>query len=158
MAFIMPWVRNRFSSSLMKPAVVTLHYCFTALTTFNQSSLKTQLKQPIGTSFLWTMYVQKKNRNPKYSTPKLGLEIQTICRGSWEWCTIARNVWKNSINMPISCNWINIQFLKISCTGFNCIKKITYKYILSLSKLWQKLHTFKQKYDTAQTQKSFHIT
>jgi len=131
----------------MKLSAVALHYCFTSLTTFNQSNLRTQLKQPINTSLLWTMYVQKKNWSPKYSTPKLGLKIQTICRGSYEWCTIARNIWINSINIPISCNWINIQFLQISFTSFNYINKITYKYNLSLSKLGQKLHTSKQRYD-----------
>ncbi len=135
MGFILSWVRNRHSSSWMKLTVVTLHYCFTALTAFNQSSLETQFKQPINKSFLWTLYVQKKNWNPKYSTPKLGLEIQTICKGSYEWCTIARNIWKNSISMPISCNWINIQFVQISFTSFNYINKITYKYILNLNKL-----------------------
>jgi hypothetical protein len=54
------------------------------------------------------MYMQKKNWNPKYSTPKLGIKKSKPY--VWDHMNDAQlqGILQNSISMPIVYNWINI--------------------------------------------------
>jgi hypothetical protein len=122
-AFKMFWTRNHCSSSWMRPITTTLHCCFMVSNAFNQSSLETK------TASYWVLlmnheYMWGKNWNSSYSTPKLG-EIQPMCI---IWMIYnSMNHLKYSIWMPITSNWINLQFVYILFISLDHINKITKK-------------------------------